>query len=139
MKYENLAESTKKLYNNALAKLEGDKLDFENVMRQSENLSVHQKKVLYKALIHIDENNKKKYFDIINGYSREERKKKEEGNLRLYSKAELEMLDAFERVMKENDKRRPYVEIYNRLENGTMEKALLMLNLLSFESSRSLI
>lgn len=128
MKYKDLSDSTKKLYQDAIDKIEGDIYDYDNVMEYSKDMSIPKKKTLYKALVHTDEKNKKRYFDLINGFSREEKKKKDE-KLKLYSKDEQEMLDAFKKVMEQHDKSGPYIERYNQMKNGTLEKALLMLHL----------
>jgi DNA-binding transcriptional MerR regulator len=129
MKLEELAESSRLLYQRAVEFIPGDIHDYDYIMEYSKDKSVHQKKTLYKALIHYDPENKDKYYKLINEFSRQERKVKKEGNLRLYSKNEMELLRLFKVVMEENDKSLPYIKKYKELRDGTMEKALIMLHL----------
>ena len=129
MKFEDLRESTKKIYESALEKIPGDMYDHENVMKYTEVLTSNQKRTLFKALTHFDEKNKPKYTEMLNEFSKKDQEERESKQLKTYSQKELDMLKLFKEVIEENDKSGPYIEKYNELEDGTRDKVLLMLHL----------
>ena len=125
--FDNLSEKTRSMYTKAFNEIPGDKYNYENVISFSKTISSHKARVLFKALVHFDEVNRRRYSVILAEYSEKDREEAKSG--RTYSDNELRLLECFETVMKESSDASKYEDIYNRMPSGTMEKVIIMLHL----------
>jgi hypothetical protein len=125
--FSELSVNTKRMYTRAFEEVPGDKYNYDNVMKYSKTITVHKAKLLFKALLHFDETNRRRYSVILSEYTLQDEETKRSGIT--YSDNELKLISIFETVMSESSDTERYETIYNRMPSGTMEKVLVMFHL----------
>jgi hypothetical protein len=129
-RFENLSKTTQQMYKREIEKL-GDNIDVHNVeqiRKISESFSKNRKMTLYKAMCYYDEKNGdyyrekiKELVDDMVSYTKSEN---------TLSKDEAILLEYFEKVMNvSNEKRQKYIDIWEKLDNNSISKSLIMLHL----------
>jgi hypothetical protein len=127
---ENLSKTTQQMYLREIQRLQEDTecniKDVEYVKKKSESFTKGRKMTLYKAMCYYDTNNIDYYRERIKELVESEH---EEYNVVL-SEDEKVLLEYFERVMNVQEiNREKYIKIWEKLDNKSMEKSLLMLHL----------
>lgn len=130
-KLENLSKTTQQMYSREIQKLQEDTecdiKDIEYVKKKSESFTNGRKMTLYKAMCYYDTNNIDYYRERIKELVESGREEQEDVVL---SEDEKVFLEYFERVMNvQETNREKYIKIWEKLDNKSIEKSLLMLHL----------